>query len=93
MREGIVIIGAGEAGARAAIGLREARWTGSITLFGDETHPPYERPPLSKAVLTASAPPAASFIIREGQLSELDIVLEVPSQDWLKFEGGVISSL
>jgi len=76
MREGVVIIGAGEAGARAAIGLREARWTGSITLFGDETHPPYERPPLSKAVLTASAPPAASFIIREGQLSELDIVLE-----------------
>jgi 3-phenylpropionate/trans-cinnamate dioxygenase ferredoxin reductase component len=44
MREGIVIMGAGEAGARAAIGLREARWTESITLFGDETHAPYERP-------------------------------------------------
>jgi 3-phenylpropionate/trans-cinnamate dioxygenase ferredoxin reductase component len=40
-----VIIGAGEAGARAAMDLRGQ---GSVTLIGDEPHLPYERPPLSK---------------------------------------------
>lgn len=45
---GFVIIGAGEAGTRAAFALREQGWTGSITLVGDEGGIPYERPPLSK---------------------------------------------
>lgn len=44
----IVIIGAGEAGTRAAFALREAGFTGSVTLTGTEPHLPYERPPLSK---------------------------------------------
>jgi 3-phenylpropionate/trans-cinnamate dioxygenase ferredoxin reductase component len=76
MGEGVVIVGAGEAGARTAIALREANWTGSITLIGDETHAPYERPPLSKAVITSEAPPIAPFIMRDGQLKEQNIVLE-----------------
>ncbi|RFZ87482.1 ferredoxin reductase [Shinella sp. WSJ-2] len=45
---GMVIIGAGEAGTRAAFALREAGFTGSVTLVGTEPHLPYERPPLSK---------------------------------------------
>ncbi|EJJ29871.1 NAD(P)/FAD-dependent oxidoreductase [Rhizobium sp. CF142] len=45
---GIVIIGAGECGTRAAFALREAGYSGSITLAGAEPHLPYERPPLSK---------------------------------------------
>ncbi|GAA3072221.1 FAD-dependent oxidoreductase [Rhizobium viscosum] len=45
---GIVIIGAGECGTRAAFALREAGYSGSITLVGAEPHLPYERPPLSK---------------------------------------------
>ncbi len=44
-----VIVGAGECGARAAWALREKGFDGAITLIGDETLPPYERPPLSKA--------------------------------------------
>ncbi|HEV7321185.1 MAG TPA: FAD-dependent oxidoreductase [Ensifer sp.] len=44
----IVIIGAGEAGTRAAFALREAGFAGSVTLVGTEPHLPYERPPLSK---------------------------------------------
>lgn len=40
-----VIIGAGEAGTRAALGLKGK---GSVTLIGEEPHRPYERPPLSK---------------------------------------------
>jgi 3-phenylpropionate/trans-cinnamate dioxygenase ferredoxin reductase component len=55
---GMIIIGAGEAGARAALALREQGWPGPITLIGDEPHAPYERPPLSKAVMTADAEPA-----------------------------------
>lgn len=47
---GIIIIGAGEAGARAALSLRERKYTGPVTLVGSEPHLPYERPPLSKTV-------------------------------------------
>jgi 3-phenylpropionate/trans-cinnamate dioxygenase ferredoxin reductase subunit len=46
--DGIVIIGAGECGTRAAFALREAGYRGSVTLVGAEPHLPYERPPLSK---------------------------------------------
>ncbi|MCR6498270.1 FAD-dependent oxidoreductase [Shinella sp. CPCC 101442] len=45
---GIVIIGAGETGTRAAFALREAGFSGPVTLVGTEPHLPYERPPLSK---------------------------------------------
>ena len=47
----MVIVGAGEAGVAAALQLREAGYNGTLTLLGDEHHRPYERPPLSKAVL------------------------------------------
>lgn len=47
----IVIIGAGLAGIRAGFGVREAGFEGRILLLSDEAHPPYDRPPLSKAVL------------------------------------------
>ena len=47
----IVIIGAGLAAAKAAIALREGGHEGAITIVGDEEHPPYERPPLSKDFL------------------------------------------
>jgi 3-phenylpropionate/trans-cinnamate dioxygenase ferredoxin reductase component len=46
-----VIIGAGMAGVQTAVELRRQGWRGPITLMGDEPHPPYDRPPLSKAVL------------------------------------------
>ena len=49
----ILIIGAGQAGGRAAMTLREAGFSGRIVLAGDEAERPYERPPLSKQVLTA----------------------------------------
>ena len=46
--DGMVIIGAGECGTRAAFALREAGWAGPVTLIGAEPGLPYERPPLSK---------------------------------------------
>jgi 3-phenylpropionate/trans-cinnamate dioxygenase ferredoxin reductase subunit len=47
----IVIIGASLAGASAAIALRDQGYDGELTLIGEESQLPYERPPLSKAVL------------------------------------------
>jgi 3-phenylpropionate/trans-cinnamate dioxygenase ferredoxin reductase component len=50
----MVIVGAGEAGTRAALSLRQSGWPGAITLIGQEDLAPYERPPLSKKVLTCA---------------------------------------
>ncbi|MCK7622139.1 NAD(P)/FAD-dependent oxidoreductase [Streptomyces sp. RS10V-4] len=51
----VVIAGAGMAGVQTAVALREQGWRGAITLLGDEPHQPYDRPPLSKAVLLGKA--------------------------------------
>ena len=48
----VVIVGAGQAGGRCAEALRAAGFAGEITLVGRETHLPYERPALSKELLT-----------------------------------------
>ncbi|CAM4378578.1 3-phenylpropionate/cinnamic acid dioxygenase ferredoxin--NAD(+) reductase subunit [Kerstersia similis] len=53
--KGIIIIGAGQAGAMTAAQLRQLGFTGRVTLLGDETHAPYERPPLSKDMLLQPA--------------------------------------
>lgn len=52
----IVIIGGGQAGAMAAAALRAQQFTGTITLISDEPEIPYERPPLSKAMLLSPTP-------------------------------------
>ena len=56
MTLGMVIIGAGECGGRAALALRDLGYEGPVTLVGDEPHLPYERPPLSKEAMTGEAP-------------------------------------
>ena len=66
---GIVIIGAGETGARAAAALRENHYAGPVTLIGEEHHLPYERPPLSKAAMTGADEPIAATIMSEEQLA------------------------
>ena len=48
---GVVIIGCGQAGGRAAEALRLGGHAGPITMIGEESHPPYERPALSKGFL------------------------------------------
>ncbi len=52
----VIIVGAGHAGAQAAISLRQMQFEGSIALIGDERVPPYERPPLSKEYLAGDKP-------------------------------------
>lgn len=47
----IVIVGAGQAASQCALSLRQMGHEGPILILGDESHLPYDRPPLSKAVL------------------------------------------
>jgi len=51
----VVVVGAGMAGVQTAVALREEGFTGTVTLIGAEPHQPYDRPPLSKAVLLGTA--------------------------------------
>lgn len=51
VRQVCVVVGASHAGSQLAIQLRKEGWTGRIILIGAESHLPYHRPPLSKAVL------------------------------------------
>ena len=55
MRTGTLIVGASQAGLQLAVSLRELGDTTPITLVGEEPHPPYQRPPLSKEFLSGAA--------------------------------------
>jgi NADPH-dependent 2,4-dienoyl-CoA reductase/sulfur reductase-like enzyme len=59
--ERVVVSGAGLSGARAVEELRLQGYTGRITLVGAEQHLPYDRPPLSKRVLTAVDMPTVTL--------------------------------
>ncbi len=52
MERGVVIVGAGQAGFQVATSLRTEGFAGPITLIGDESELPYNRPPLSKGFLS-----------------------------------------
>ncbi|MEE1741042.1 FAD-dependent oxidoreductase [Streptomyces sp. BE147] len=69
----VVIVGAGMAGVQTAVALRERGFTGPVTLIGAEPHQPYDRPPLSKAVLLGKAEDSAFDIDFEA----LDITLRL----------------
>lgn len=69
----IVIVGAGQAGGWAAATLRDRGYAGRVVLLGDEPHAPYERPPLSKAVLGGQAPPESTELFSAQRLAQLDI--------------------
>jgi 3-phenylpropionate/trans-cinnamate dioxygenase ferredoxin reductase subunit len=70
MKKGMVIIGAGECGARAAFALRENGHEGPVTLIGTEKHLPYERPPLSKDAMVSENHPLPRTIAGGDQFSE-----------------------
>jgi len=75
----VVIVGAGQAGGRAAEALRAAGHIGPIALIGEEAHLPYERPQLSKAILLDSEPNPA-FIRDSNDWVELDVTLSTSSR-------------
>jgi len=70
MTDRIVVIGGGLAAATAVSELRGQGFDGPITLFAEEAHPPYERPPLSKAVLLGEAEPESVIVNPTGWYDE-----------------------
>jgi 3-phenylpropionate/trans-cinnamate dioxygenase ferredoxin reductase subunit len=60
--QSIVIVGAGQCGGQAADALLRAGYQGRITLIGEEPHPPYQRPPLSKQLLSGSFDRERTFL-------------------------------
>ena len=71
-----IVVGAGQAGAWAAVAMRQAGlFGGRILLIGEEAWRPYERPPLSKAVLTEDPEPPILYFHPEQRYAELDIEL------------------
>lgn len=69
----IVIIGAGECGARAAFALRQKGFDGRVTLVGQEVALPYERPPLSKDALLHGLEP--KFVAHESAYADAGITV------------------
>ncbi len=68
-----VIVGSGMAAHAAAGGIREVDPEGSVAMFGEEPHPPYQRPPLSKKLWSGMKeedvwlPPAAGVVLHAGR--------------------------
>ena len=67
---GIVVAGAGQAGFQLAASLREGGFRDPITLVGDETALPYQRPPLSKAYLAGKTDAEGLFLRQPGFFAE-----------------------
>jgi 3-phenylpropionate/trans-cinnamate dioxygenase ferredoxin reductase component len=58
----VVIAGAGQAGGWFARTLHDVGFAGEVVLLGEESHPPYQRPPLSKEVLLGEKPPDSTYL-------------------------------
>ena len=72
-RRTVVTIGAGQAAAVAARNLRRRGFDGRIVLLGDEPHPPYQRPPLSKEFLSGAEGLDSLWILPQKWLADNDI--------------------
>lgn len=70
-----VIVGGGLAGAKTAEHLRDSGFDGRLTLVGDESVLPYERPPLSKDVLQGKAGPDSTFVHPESWYADAGVEL------------------
>lgn len=73
----VVIVGASAAGLTTAEALRRRGYDGALTLVGDETYLPYDRPPLSKQVLAGSWEPEKVLLRDEKTLADLDVRLSL----------------
>ncbi len=73
MLHDVVIVGSSLAGLRAAEELRQRSYDGGITVIGAEAHRPYDRPPLSKRVLSGEWEPDRASLRATDQLDGLDV--------------------
>ncbi|MEO3973311.1 FAD-dependent oxidoreductase [Streptomyces sp. CAU 1734] len=75
-----VIVGGGLAGAKAAETLRSEGFRGRVILIGDERDHPYERPPLSKALLQGKAERGSVFVHEPTWYAQADVELHLGLQ-------------
>ncbi|GII22681.1 NAD(P)/FAD-dependent oxidoreductase [Planosporangium mesophilum] len=68
----VLVVGASAAGLSAVEALRRKGYQGRLTLLGAEPHPPYDRPPLSKQVLSGDWSPERVRLRQPDALSFLD---------------------
>lgn len=66
------MVGASASGLSTVEALRRKGYGGAVTVLGAETHPPYDRPPLSKQVLSGTWEPSKTVLRPQSALSELD---------------------
>jgi 3-phenylpropionate/trans-cinnamate dioxygenase ferredoxin reductase component len=71
----VVVVGAGLAGANAALELRRLDPNAHVTLIGSEAHLPYQRPPLSKGFLRGSEQFEDALVAPRGEYERLRIDL------------------
>ncbi|MER7899437.1 FAD-dependent oxidoreductase [Streptomyces sp. NPDC096046] len=90
----VVVAGAGMAGVQTAVALRERGFTGDVILIGAEPHQPYDRPPLSKAVLLGKSEGSAFDVDFDALGIELRLGCEVlglrPADHELDTEDGPV---
>ncbi|MFG2808534.1 NAD(P)/FAD-dependent oxidoreductase [Streptomyces massasporeus] len=90
----VVVAGAGMAGVQTAVALREQGFAGDVILIGAEPHQPYDRPPLSKAVLLGKSEGSAFDVDFEALGIELRLGCEVlglrPADHELDTEDGPV---
>ena len=67
----ILIVGTGLAATRALVTLRSNGFAGEVMLVGEEQHYPYDRPPLSKSVITDEAHPVLPQLLDESMVKSL----------------------
>lgn len=75
--ERVVVVGTGVGGLRTVETLRSAGFTGRISFVGDEPHPPYDRPPLSKQILAGQWPDDRAVLRGGDKLAELELDLHL----------------
>lgn len=73
----VVVVGASLGGASTALALRRGGFEGSVTLVGDEVDEPYDRPPLSKQLLSGTWDVARTSLHTKQELADLGVELRL----------------
>ncbi|MFW2335957.1 NAD(P)/FAD-dependent oxidoreductase, partial [Ilumatobacter sp.] len=73
MIRNVVVVGGSLAGLRAVEALRTGGFDGSVTVVGDEPHLPYDRPPLSKRLLSGEWEPDRIALRKPEDMGALDV--------------------
>jgi 3-phenylpropionate/trans-cinnamate dioxygenase ferredoxin reductase component len=69
----VAVVGGGQAAGWVVKTLRKEGFAGRLIMIADEVHPPYERPPLSKAVLSGEALPESVHLVGPAEFVALNI--------------------